>query len=1136
MAGRPFGGGRLCFYSMDNIDKLPDARSGVDGSNIQEIINAATSAGHGLQQGQNQYSTPPWLARSCAALLPFGHHENVLDPQCAAGNLVNAVPASLRFGTELDNRLAPGGKNASAMHEEVRRITGNCVHVFKTMDEFFPDARFGCITANPPFGIRWKMADDSTIDSTEWTWALIKKRLAVAGCGFLISNANTLERLGITTDPRVYLYQRFPGGGVWNDCTVELGIVHFYYRTYGYGTDQPPVALKRIDKTWNHVPSEHEIMRVNEELGFMQGMARPYGFGPVQSNWAQLSTIIREETLDRPDWNIYLDKEGLLRTYLSTKAQIKIKHDEIVRLMRLNRCHPLTLTTERETRKLLHQYLTSGIYTIQPEARKAIHDALLEVTSLACPIRPVTDFELVAYADEEEQLKCRALDPRRMVTLTVGKLYEVSTGTYTFTEKFTRKKLHFDEESGKTEIEDHECELSGEDRYIEVVDDKGYTHRFMERPKDNSRSEHAEELLWQFFNKPYVPSIKEVNEVEYTRHTQAMGYNEMLAGFSYFPGQLDYYARMACKDYGLVAADVGTGKSLGALTLIALKSPKRTLLIAPQGTMRSVGEEDEVDYQASQWVKEIQRFAPTEPVFQLFGVDDWLAILNANGNTLPPGIYITYPQAYFSNGAFENIPPTWDGAVEMKFCERYGLYYDKERKLDDCYSRNVGAANKHGVRCIAEPSLATQIAGNHGECWEMVIIDEAHLCCNLEAQVTKRLLRLQPKYRFAMTATPIPNIISNIFSLMGWLCVKDWYKGEQRNAAWPYSCDEIGRFNTTFLSTEVDLTAQQKAKAQGKKSWRKTGTRFSPVISSPARLLKLLKPTLAYISKEDCNPNLFGCEVIDVRVPTGKEQSKLYEFWLNRKNYLTEFKNPLTIAQVQSQRLRGICAAPASLDYTRGLCKSNFNSKMVTILELVRDCLGKGEQAVVVSARVGQSAAIASRLTDAGVQVARIDSTVPAELHTAEANRFKKGDARVMLMGIKCAQGHSFDQCPNLIIGSLEWSYGTLHQAKGRVWRLTSPKAVKIWCVLHKNTIEELLFDRVALKQDAATLCLHGKRVPRDFKTLDASEILAEHIVNYDAGNGEILSETECESQWPDLRRQLVMVNRKAVPIGAVAA
>lgn len=1114
---------------MNPPDKIKDARMGIAGENIQEILDAAATVGNALQNGQNQFQTPDWLARGLAALLPHGNYSHVLDPQCAGGNLLMAVPSysgiNSRMGIELDRRFLEEKKQGDAFTDTIARITGNCVKVMATFDDIAPTAQFNCIVANPPFAIRWKLPDGTAVDSTQWTWDLIKKRLSDNGSGFLISNYNTLERLGITRDPWVYLSQRFPVGGVWDNVNVQLGIVHFYNGSLGF---------PRVDRDWTHVPSERELADFSrdEEMNKVANAARyPYGHGGVTNQWQTLQKVIAEEHGSHPKWNIYLNKDGMLRTYLSTRSAMKVKQDEIARLARINGCHPLTLTTERETRKLMHEYLTAGTYTIQPEARTAITAALAEVASLACPLRPVTDFESVAYAEEEEQLKCKAASDK--IALTPGKFYEIRTGTYTFKDTFSRKKVHYDEETGKTEIEEHDCELSGEDRYIEITDDRRCTHRFMDRPDQSHSWQHPEAMLWEIFQRPYVPTVAEVCAEQYECNLNAMKFNEMVAGFTYFVGQLDYYARMACKDYGLVAADVGTGKSLGALTLITLKSPKRTLLIAPQGTMRSVGDEDEVDYQASQWVKEIQRFAPGEPVFQLFDDHDLGNILHANGGELPAGIYITYPQAFFSNGAFEHLPHTWEGEEESRFCKRFGYEFTNERAKDDYYSRNIGAASDKGIRCIWQPSLATLIECRFGDVFEMVVIDEAHLCCNLEANITKNLLRLQPKYRFALTATPIPNIVSNIFSLMGWLCVPGWHKGGIRNAAWPYAVDEIGRFNTTFLSTEVDLTAQQKARAAGKKSWRQSGTRFSPIISSPARLLKLLKPSMAYISKEDCNPNVVGCEIIDVRVATGKEQSKLYEYWLNRANYVNEFKSMLTIAQVQSSRLRGVCASPATLDYTRGLCKSNFNRKTVTILQLIRDCLQRGEQVVVVSARVGQSAALATRLNDCSIPISRIDSTVAAELHTAEANRFKKGDSRVMLMGIKCAQGHSFDQCPNLIIGSLEWSYGTLHQAKGRVWRLTSPKQVKIWCVLHKNTIEELLFDRVALKQDAATLCLHGKRVPRDFKTLDAAEILAEHIVNFDAKDGEVLSESECESQWHALRKQLVIANRSPRQIEA---
>lgn len=1096
-------------------------RSGIAAENLHEVLSAATSVRQALTAGQAQYETPGNLAQVCSEFLP-SQPCSVFDPQCASGNLLHPHESDYKFGWDIDNRFEEQDDETT-----MNRLIGNCVDLAALLDDVFPETEFPCIVANPPFGIRWKMLDGTGMDSTAWTWRFITEHLAYGGCGYFIASWKTIEALGIRTHPWVYLYQKFPVG-LWENVSVEIGIVHFC-------NSQFPI-MPRMEKEWLHLPSDDEMRReIGLKLGFNNKPRPPYSV--FHREWETMGKILEEEESKRSKFNIYLTKAGMLRTYLSTRAKIKMSQPDVIKLSRIQDCHPLTLTTEKESRKLLNELLSAGVYTIEPEARVAIDAALAEVNSIACPIRPVTDFEFVAYADEEDSLVARATSEK--FPLTVGKRYNVNTGTYRFTQKFTRKKLHFDEASGETKLREHDCELTGADRYIQITDDDDRFHRFMDRPalevegvaiasrKTNGVNEWPEEMLWEFFDKPLVHTIKEVKTELYNRNLSTMRMCEMIAGYKYFDGQLDYYARMGCKDYGLIAADVGTGKTLGALTMVALKTPKRTLIIAPQGTMRSSDDDEEQEYEASQWVKEINRFAPTEPVFQLFSLEDWLNIKRANGGEIPPGVYITYHQAYFQNGAFEVIPEAWDDEKEheAKFCKRMGLPYEDEPAYNERICLGVGEINAAGIRCIAEPCLSTIVSTEMGE-WDMIIIDEAHLCCNLHAQVTKNLLRLQPKYRFAMTATPIPNILSNIFSLMGWLCVPNWYIGGKRNAAWPYASNEIGRFNGTFLSFEEDMTAKEIARAAGKKAARTI--RVSPIISSPARLLKLLKPTMAYISKEDCNPKLQPCKVIDVRVPMGTTQSELYTYWLDRGNYYPEYKSPLTIARVQQSRLRGITASPASVDYNydamgKKTCRSNFNPKTAAILQLIMQCIEKGEQCVVVSARVEQSGELARRLRDAGIPVARIDSTITSVHHTAEANRFKRGDARVMLMGIKCAQGHSFDGCPNLIVGSLEWSYGTLHQARGRVWRLTSPKPVTVWCVLHKGSIEELLFDRVALKQDAATLCLMGRRIPRDFKTMDAAEILAEHIFEFDDTKVKTVHETESERGWPDVRRRLSM-------------
>ena len=75
-----------------------------------------------------------------------------------------------------------------------------------------------------------------------------------------------------------------------------------------------------------------------------------------------------------------------------------------------------------------------------------------------------------------------------------------------------------------------------------------------------------------------------------------------------------------------------------------------------------------------------------------------------------------------------------------------------------------------------------------------------------------------------------------------------------------------------------------------------------------------------------------------------------------------------------------------------------------------------------------------------------------------------------------------------------------------------------MYVMLHKNSIEEMMFDKLGNKEDAATICLHGKRVPRDVKVLGADEVLAEHVTGYDnLASGTEDGESYIEKQWETL-------------------
>ncbi|MHB1309613.1 MAG: N-6 DNA methylase, partial [Limisphaerales bacterium] len=201
---------------------MQDQRSSIAPQNIQEILDASASPKAALQTGQQQYRTPKEWARFFAVLLPSDVPEVVFDPQCATGGLFEGFGYSVRrFGVELDRRIA----EVDVPHC-MNTITGNCVRFWELLDDLFPEVRFDCQVANPPFGLRWKTAADP-VDSTEHTWNQVLSHAAPDGYGYFIANADTLERLGMTDHPWVYLYQRFPAG-LFPGTAVEVGVLHWY--------------------------------------------------------------------------------------------------------------------------------------------------------------------------------------------------------------------------------------------------------------------------------------------------------------------------------------------------------------------------------------------------------------------------------------------------------------------------------------------------------------------------------------------------------------------------------------------------------------------------------------------------------------------------------------------------------------------------------------------------------------------------------------------------------------------------------------------------------------------------------------------------------------------------------------------
>lgn len=706
------------------------------------------------------------------------------------------------------------------------------------------------------------------------------------------------------------------------------------------------------------------------------------------------------------------------------------------------------------------------------------------VNESACqgvPIMPITDLEMVAYVEEEKRLVANV--DSKMPALTRGRSYEIITGDYPIVMNYTAPRVHLDVESNRTYIKNHMFELRGQDRYIQITDDNKLSFRFLSNPDSNNTTQISEAKLWDYFEKPKVKTVAEVNPSEVDRNKRVLRACEKIAGFTYYPGQFEFYARVGSRDFGLIGAETGTGKTVGAISLVAMKAPKRALIVSLKGTSTSKTDSPS-SMSPSQWAKEFRKFSPGTPIYELFSEKDYSRLKKDNGGELPRGVYLSYYEAMFINGGKESIPSSWD---DSRLKREVGIKHNPDDIGRFDLAEGIGE-EKNGIRCIVKPCLATIVS----EEFEFIAYDEAHKGCNLSATTTQMMIRMQARYRYCFTATPIPNNVINLFSIMGWVCVEGWHRGGRRNLYWPYAREEQSRFADTFLTLEYDLTTNQERQA---KKLRPLLPKSSPTISSPARLLKILRPTLAYISKKKCNPGLPSYTIHDIRVPMGKQQAAAYKHFMNRANI--PHKGARMKAAIQISYLRGITAAPASMSYSSPFCTSNFNPKTVAALELIQDIRSKGEQVVVVSSRIDQTTAIIRYLGDKGIKCSRIDTTTDSSKHCIESDRFKRKETDVMFMGIKCAAGHDFPDCPNLIVVSLEYSYGAFNQTIGRVYRVNSKKHVNIYCILHKQTIEEAMFDVVSQKGDAANICLRGERVDINYRQVSADEILAASILSF---------------------------------------
>lgn len=1128
--------------NLPSGQKLPAAH-------LETLLSSATNAD---EKGAQQFFLKPEFALSLARGLPpvmgqsagLGSRKiTVADlTGCGSGNLLAATKRVLGdtaycVGAEIDPRFEADGRGSA-----IRIATADTTLLAPLLDQVHWQA--GLMVLNPPFGLNWhvdrldgvlaessdyKVADTwkratrgkDTIDSSLASYLTALHFLEYNGAGMLVTLWSTWESKIASTPAADHVYStvRIPKGGHLFDPLIgDFDVAAIYFAKDHLIGD--PRSIETLPS-----PSAEAVAQAiadGDPAAGMQGM-KPRAEGSLWKDksvaWLAANREYKELHDDTvtPDWNLTLNQDGTIRCHLTPFQNIGkfLPAAHVEALDDLRGQTPMGLTVQRSTRVALLNAVRSDLWRVDPKLIRAVESAVEEYNSHRAPLYPLPPVQRLGYLDEEDMVQCaKDLGPFK-----AGDRYYIETDT----EKATFHTTIMDREGMPNEVlrEGKELVLTV---YLDGKRDDETAHKFIIGGKydyeltDKPENSNQVHTFNQFIDHFIVPDVDDVATMDPEGYQEALAKVDAIGAdmaeritefdFSWFPYQREDLARSALMPGVVFSWEQGLGKSLAAFAWPQVRGAKLTLLVAPGSLHTQLAEEGRSKFGLDVRLLETLDDAMADP--------DLRRRLLTGKCPEQPIYYLTTYTALGMNGADERAPElrTKKGA-EFFYLSDNAQKMRRETAPDlnpfDDKWEGVGETRDypHGrISCIHRPCMGRVLQTT----FDAVVCDEATRIKGDHTYVSTGVRMMDPASRLVLTGTPIKNRLTDLF----WLC--QWAAGghDDPTARWPYAntIEAKQSFASEHLVSERNLTKEAEAEHEGK---RRTYKKQTNEICGLHRLWKLLAPTVLRRRKAEVGKDLVEKRVIPMRVTMGKQQAELYQDHLSNPPKYTKDGDDMTeLAALATQLgyLRQVAICPDSETVNRFTGASGWVPKNAAILELVRERLAEGEQMVIFSPFQDYSTWITNTLKGSGVSTVKLDGSVSPKQRGILAGKFKRKEYAVLVAGLKSmGEGHSFDQCPNLILPSLEWAYDNNAQAIERVHRLTSKQAVRIYTFIAKGTIDERLASLFNEKSDASDLALDGQLFKADTEEVNLFELLQRAMDDFDP-DAETTDEQQVFEHW----------------------
>lgn len=314
--------------------------------------------------------------------------------------------------------------------------------------------------------------------------------------------------------------------------------------------------------------------------------------------------------------------------------------------------------------------------------------------------------------------------------------------------------------------------------------------------------------------------------------------------------------------------------------------------------------------------------------------------------------------------------------------------------------------------------------------WNLVVLDEAQNIKNSESERAKYVKKIPKKAGVAVTGTPFENHVSDIWSLVDFIC--------------PGLFGTLSEYER-YVSDDID------------------GAEKVEPLLSPLMIRRMVSDVAKDLPEK-------------IVVPQPIEMSEVEA--LKYEEYRKEASNQgYKFDPGELQRMRMYCTHPQVCDEDVQSDPFSVSVKYQRLCEIIAEILVKKEKVILFTSFQKMFDILEEDIRNRfDIPVMIINGTVPQDKRQLTLDEFEavSGSALLVLNPRVAGTGLNITSANHVIHYTLEWNPAVEDQASARSYRRGQKKTVFVYRLYYINTVEQIVNERIERKRDMAEKAIVG--------------------------------------------------------------